>query len=102
MQVDMKDLALEILRIERAGGTEEEKMARLRELLRRGEKWRDWLPAAWILEAGELLSWEENLLALAERVLGLPQKPWGPESPALAAWGREVDELLGRAGRAEA
>gem|GEM_PF-5298764 len=93
----MKDLALEILRLERAGGTEEEKMARLREVLSREEGWRDWLPAAWILEAGDLLSWEDNLLALAERVLGLPQKPWEPGSPALPAWEKAVDELLARA-----
>lgn len=93
----MRALAWEILRLERAELGEREKAARLRAILEREERWRDWLPGEWIREAGDLLSWEDNLLALAERVLDLPPKPWEREGPALSRWERMVDDLLARA-----
>ncbi len=95
----LRELALEILKIERAGGSEREKLTRLRETLREEGRWRDWLPGEWILEAGELLSWEDNLLALAERVLGLPPKPWEPESPARGEWERMADMVIAGSSR---
>jgi len=97
--VTLRPLALKILAAERAGGAEPDKVRRLLAAL--GPDELATLPGRWVAERAGALSWEDNLLALAERVLGLPTKPWDPASPRLRAWQEEVDAAL-RAGGAPA
>ncbi len=94
--VTLRTLALKILAAERGGGGEAERRGRLVASLTAEE--RQTLPGRWIATHGELLEWEDNLLALAERVLGLPTKPLDPHGPAMREYERQVDAALAGGG----
>lgn len=93
MPDEMRAFALLILQAEREGGADAEKMARLRALIARSGLGSGFPPARWVASGQEEFGWEDNLLALAERVLGLPTKPWEP-GPALTEWERKADAIL--------
>lgn len=91
--LEMRFFARMILRAERQGGSDAEKMSRLRNLIACSAMEGSFLPARWVMSGQEEFSWEDNLLALAEKVLGLPTKPWEPGA-ALEEWQRKADACL--------
>jgi hypothetical protein len=85
-------LARKILEAEAGGGQDGDKLCRLRASLTPDD--RQTVPGRWIAACGDLLSWDDNLLALAERVAGLPTKPLDPAAPEMAAYERQVAAVL--------
>ncbi len=81
-----------ILAADLAGGSDKEKMVRLLSMLNEDDLRA--LPARWLAEQRRELFWEDNLLALAERVLGLPTKPVDPTGPAMREWESLAESIL--------
>lgn len=91
----LRALAVKILEADCAGGSDAQKIAMLVGTFTPEDL--ATIPGRWIAENGQALSWDDNLLDLAERVMGLPTKPLDPASPEMRDYLRQVAGILRRA-----
>ncbi len=89
---DLRDLAVRILAADQTGGSDSQKLSTLVQSLSPEDCWG--IAGRWITEHGHTLCWDDNLLALAERVWELPTKPADPHAPEMHNYRQVVAGIL--------